>query len=343
MRRVTLCTCYRNGVVAHARLWRRAASGAPICAVVHGGAWAIPDAQKQRNVDACETAVAAAYAVLKQGGSAVDAVERAVQSLELDESLNAGRGSSLNSEGDPECDSMIMDGALNCGAVAGVQVMHPISLARRVMERTEHTLLIGEGAMLLAAEEPPQLSGRESLVTTAAEEEWRVWNKYSSNVSGLFAPGPSASAGHSDTVGCVALDCAGMLACGTSTGGVVGKRKGRVGDSPLVGSGGYADNGVGAVSTTGHGEAITKVTLARLALWLVERGRTPAEASQEALATMQRRCGGGGGGCGGLIMLTHAGEVTATFNTQRMVWASIESRVGADDFRMRSGIDRDSM
>merc|ERR1719313_3217905 len=98
------------------------------------------------------------------------------------------------------------------------------------------------------------------LITPASQEEWRTWREYKSNVSSLFAKGH-------DTVGCVAFDGSGNIACGTSTGGVVGKRRGRVGDSPLVGSGGYADDEVGAVSTTGHGGAIARVTLARLALW----------------------------------------------------------------------------
>jgi len=314
------------------------AGDAPICVIVHGGAWSIPDAIKEANLRACEAAATKAYAVLRDRGTALDAVEAAVRSLEDDESLNAGRGCSLNELGEPECDSMIMEGSLCCGAVAGVQVAHPVSLARRVMQGTEHVLLAGQGAMDFAAAEGMLPSSREELVTPSAEEEWRTWRQYASNVRCLFAGhGDKAS----DTVGCAALDASGRLACATSTGGVVGKRKGRVGDSPLVGSGGYADAEVGAVSSTGHGEAIAKVTLARLALWLMEAGRPPAQAAEEALETMRRRCGAGGGGRGGLIVVSRSGEVAKAFTTQRMAWASVEGRAGAEG-EQRSGIEHEA-
>lgn len=252
--------------------------------------------------------------------------------LEDDTSLNAGRGCSLNEFGEPECDAMIMEGSLQCGAVAGVQVLHPVSLARRVMDHTEHVMMIGEGAAELA---PPAERERAALVTPAAEEEWRTWREYKSNVQSLFGQGH-------DTVGCVVLDGAGRLACGTSTGGVVGKRRGRVGDSPLIGSGGYADAAVGAASATGHGEAIAKVTLSRLALWLLQSGRSPTQAAEEALDTMRLRCGADGGGHGGLILVGREGEIAKAFTTQRMAWASVEGAVGATGSQ-KSGIERSSL
>mmetsp|Transcript_63200 Transcript_63200/g.205067 ORF Transcript_63200/g.205067 Transcript_63200/m.205067 type:complete len:194 (-) Transcript_63200:19-600(-) len=134
---------------------------------------------------------------------------------------------------------------------------------------------------------PP--AAREYLVTAESEEEWRTWRGYRGNVQSLFAA--SGEPEPHDTVGCVALDAEGGLACGTSTGGVVGNRVGRVGDCPLVGSGGYADAGVGAVSATGHGEAIAKVTLSRLALWHLQAGATPTRAAELALETMLKKCG----------------------------------------------------
>jgi len=307
----------------------------PICIVVHGGAWSIPEAQTQRNLDGCETAVAAGYEVLRGGGSALDAVEAAVRALEADDSFNSGRGCSLNERGEAECDAMIMEGSsLRCGAVAGVQRVHPVSLARLVMQKTEHVLLISEGAMDFARKEMGPDNTREELVTPGAEEEWRTWKDYRSNVAGLFAE--KGKQNSHDTVGCVALDASGGVACGTSTGGVVGKLRGRVGDSPLVGSGGYADNEVGAVSTTGHGEAIARVTLARLALWNLNAGKVPKEAAQEALATMKQRCGAHGGGCGGIIMVSKSGDFTAQFTTQRMVWASQKGTVGCEGVKWRA-------
>jgi len=279
--------------------------------------------------------VAAGYEVLCKGGTALDAVEAAVRALEADDSFNSGRGCSLNERGEAECDAMIMEGGLlRCGAVAGVQRVHPISLARLVMEKTEHVLLISEGAMDFARKELGPDPAREELITPEAEEEWRTWKDYRSNVAGLFAE-KDQQKGH-DTVGCVALDASGGMACGTSTGGVVGKLKGRVGDSPLVGSGGYADNEVGAVSTTGHGEAIARVTLARLALWNLGAGKAPKEAAHEALATMKQRCGAQGGGCGGLIMVSKNGDFTAQFTTRRMVWASQKGTVGCEGIKQRA-------
>lgn len=271
----------------------------------------------------------------------MDAVEAAVKVLEADDSFNSARGCSLNEFGEPECDAMIMDGSLRCGAVASVQTEHPVALARCVMEKTPHVLMIGEGAMSLHKKELGPLPQRASLVTQGAEEEWRTWRNYKDNVRGIFAPKEREAQGSHDTVGCVARDSTGCVACATSTGGVVGKLKGRVGDSPLVGSGGYADSEVGAVSTTGHGEAIAKVTLARLALWHVKAGKGPKEAAQLALGEMQRRCGGDGGGCGGLIMVTMDGQVTAQYNTQRMVWAAVEGTLGQEG-SSRRGIDEAS-
>mmetsp|Transcript_36606 Transcript_36606/g.115145 ORF Transcript_36606/g.115145 Transcript_36606/m.115145 type:complete len:327 (-) Transcript_36606:61-1041(-) len=313
--------------------------GSPISVIVHGGAWAIPDAIKEANLRACEEAAARAYALLREGGSALDAVEAAVRWLEDEPSLNSGRGCSLNERGEPECDAMIMEGSLRCGAVASVQVGHPVTLARRVMERTEHVFLAGQGAMDFAAAEGLLPASRDELVTPAAEEEWRTWREYGSNVRSLFARHEEVP---SDTVGCAVLDASGALACATSTGGVVGKRPGRVGDSPLVGSGGYADAYVGASSSTGHGEAIAKVTLARLALWLMEEGHPPTKAAERALETMQRRCGSGiaGGGTGGLILVARSGEVAKAFTTRRMVWASVQGQAGQEGKRS-SGIERD--
>ncbi|CAJ1365902.1 unnamed protein product [Effrenium voratum] len=265
---------------------------------------------------------------------AVDAVELAVRALEQEPSLNAGRGCSLNADGQPELDALLMEGSSRrAGAVAGVAVQHPISLARMVMERTEHVMMAGEGAMAFAREQ--EICDATDLVTAEALQEWQQWREYSENVSALFA-GRSQEASPGDTVGAVALDAEGCLACGTSTGGVVGKRPGRVGDSPLIGCGGYAD-ACGAVSATGHGEAIARVTLSRLALWLMDSHGRCDLAARDALARM-RALDEQGGGAGGLLLLSVNGDVSVDFTTQRMAWAVLEGFAGSDG-ELRSGLE----
>ena len=191
-------------------------------------------------------------------------------------------------------DALVIDGrTLDCGAVAAVNcVKNPIELARVVLEKTPHTLMVGPGANLLAEEFDVTPAGPEYLVTEAGRKEWETYKKYSQTVGSLFSQRDGQ--GH-DTVGAVALDLERNLACATSTGGITGKRGGRVGDSPLVGCGGYADSSVGAVSTTGHGESITKVCLARTVLHHLESGKDPEEAGAASLSYMYRKVSGSGG------------------------------------------------
>eukprot|EP00929_Paragymnodinium_shiwhaense_P007746 TRINITY_DN111661_c0_g1_i1.p1 TRINITY_DN111661_c0_g1~~TRINITY_DN111661_c0_g1_i1.p1 ORF type:complete len:382 (-),score=83.40 TRINITY_DN111661_c0_g1_i1:41-1135(-) len=315
----------------------------PLRIVVHGGAWSIPDDLTAVQRRACETAAGAGFAVLERGGTAIDAVEAAVRTLEDDPCLDAGYGSWLNEDGEAELDAMVMEGTQQrCGAVAGVQVKNPVSLARAVMEKTEHVLLIAEGAERFGEQHGFGRPPREQLVTPEAEEELRKFKQYAPAVQGLFAHG-HADRGH-DTVGAVAMDAEGRLACATSTGGVTAKKKGRVGDSPIPGCGGYADDHVGAASSTGHGEAILRTTLCRHALWLREQGQSGSAAANAALDHMHQRCQEQGGGTGGLIMITADGEVVKAFNTKRMVWASMvqqASSAGSEmEGKLESGIER---
>src|SRR5258707_3381388 len=204
--------------------------------IVHGGAGDIQPHEHSARLEAVRAAVRAALPLLQQGGSALDAVEIAVRSMEDHPLLNAGYGSRPSRDGVVEMDAMIIDGRTHLiGAVGCVQrIKNPISLARAVMERTKHHLLVGTGAEAFASEQGIPLVDLASMIPKP-EEISRV-------------------AGASDTVGAVALDSSGNVAIAVSTGGVDGKLPGRVGDSPIAGAGGYADNDLGAACATGVGE-----------------------------------------------------------------------------------------
>lgn len=291
--------------------------------LVHGGAWAIPDRVRQAHLDGCRAAAAEGGRVLEAGGTALDAVEAAVRSMERDPTFDAGRGSFLNREGMVEMDAVIMDGArLKAGSVAAVRnILHPVTLARLVMDRTEHVMLVGEGANLFAAEVGVEAAPEEELLVGRELERWRRLRedpRFRARV--IFeptrVPKPSWDV-PGDTVGAAAVDRRGDVAAATSTGGTPKKRMGRVGDSPLVGAGAYADNAAGAVSATGWGEPIIISCLSRRVLEHIERGQEPTEAAQAALEEMLRRHEGHGG----VILVTPDGTVVAAFNTPRMAYA----------------------
>lgn len=310
--------------------------------VIHGGAWAIPDKLSSASVEGVCSAARAGYDVLIRGGSAMDAVEAAVRVMEDCPAFDAGTGSVLNTKGEVEMDSVIMDGReLQCGSVACVQnIKNPVSLARAVLEKTDHTLLVGKGANEFAEEIGIHTVPTDSLVTEDAREEWRHFMQFKTTVNVLFRnreATPSTSAvcdtlGH-DTVGAVALDRSGTTAAATSTGGITAKRPGRVGDSPIVGAGAYADNECGAVSTTGHGESITKVCLARQVTHLMESGMSAQKASEEALQKMADRVKGHGG----VVTVSKDGDIGKHFTTERMAWAWIKA--GKLHYGLNSGED----
>ena len=290
------------------------------CIIVHGGAFDIPTEMVEEVTRGCQLAVQAGYSILCSNGSALDAVEAAVRSLEDNPSFNAGHGSVFNNKGQIEMDAMIMEGAqLGVGAVAGVKtVANPVSLARKVMECTDHVMLISEGAELFAREQGiPEVSS-EDLVSPQAKSRWENYVKYNDVVQDVFNK-PEDRNDH-DTVGAVAMDRHGNIACATSTGGITMKRVGRVGDVPIVGCGGYSDNSLGGVSCTGHGESITRVTLAHRVLSnsLTMSGQNAVEQSLKFMWDKVK-------GRGGLIMITPNGVISKGFTTKRMAWASIDS------------------
>jgi L-asparaginase / beta-aspartyl-peptidase len=229
------------------------------CILVHGGAGNLgPDDPASSGGDAprlvgVREAARRGWEVLARGGSALDAVEAAVRFLEDDPTYNAGTGATLTAAGEVELDASIMDGAtLRSGAVAVVKdVKNPVTLARRVMERTEHVLLAGPGASAFAREVGIPAHPNALLVTPAQHARWE-----------RLRAAQAAAGGHG-TVGAVARDAGGHLAAATSTGGTALKRPGRVGDTPIVGAGTWADDALAAVSCTGHGENIGVTALPR--------------------------------------------------------------------------------
>ncbi|HTT43864.1 MAG TPA: isoaspartyl peptidase/L-asparaginase [Steroidobacteraceae bacterium] len=280
---------------------------------IHGGAGAVPRAvlsaeREQLYRAGLAAALDGGYAVLEAGGSSLEAVATAVRTLEDDPLFNAGRGAALTRDGAAELDAAIMDGKqMRAGAVAAVRhVRNPVDLARHVMEKSRHVLLVGPGAEEFALEEGLQLVPNRYFRTTERFEQLLAEQR-GEHVSDIVPP--------RGTVGAVARDAAGNLAAATSTGGMTNKRPGRVGDSPIIGAGTYAKNGVCAVSATGHGEYFIRAVAAHHVCAAVEhRGLPLEEAARELLHEILR----GLGGDGGVIAVDHAGRIVMDFSTEGM-------------------------
>ncbi|WP_347261568.1 isoaspartyl peptidase/L-asparaginase [Rudaea sp.] len=283
--------------------------------VIHGGAGVIRKEmtpEKEKAVRAgLEKALQAGHAVLKSGGSSLDAVTRAIVVLEDDPNFNAGKGAVFNHDGKNELDASIMDGAtLRAGAVANVhRIKNPIELARAVMEKSEHVMLIEEGAEKFAQSIGMQLVDPKYFYT---EARWKALQQAIEEEKAKTAE--AGKTPHHGTVGAVALDAKGNLAAGTSTGGMTNKRFGRVGDSPIIGAGTYADARC-AVSATGWGEFYIRATAARDICARVEfRGDELKKAADEVVLGVIPKLGGDGG----VIALDKDGNIATPFNTDGM-------------------------
>ncbi len=283
--------------------------------VVHGGAWAMPDDMVEAHIRGVRNALAAGWRVLERGGPSLDAVEEAVVIMEDDETFDAGRGSFLNRDGKVQLDALIMDGAtLRAGGVGCVErLRNPVRAARKILSESPHVYFVSEGAERFAAEHGIPLCQNEDLIIPREMERLR---EYQSEAAGhgneLFAPAISH-----DTVGAVALDREGNIAAATSTGGTLNKAPGRLGDSSLIGCGCYADNLSAAASTTGWGEPIMKLVLAKWTADRVLAGNLPEWAAQEAMNYLKQRLDGHGG----IIVLNAQGQMGIAHNTPRMAWA----------------------
>jgi beta-aspartyl-peptidase (threonine type) len=271
--------------------------------IVHGGAGPIRDDSLPERLQGCEAAARTGWEILQSGGSALDAVEAAVVVLEDNPLFNAGTGSTLNSLGKIEMDAAIMEGqTLRAGAVAAVSgIRNPVKLARRVMADGRHVLFAGEGASYFARQIGFPECAPEALIVAREKDRWD--SKHG-------------------TVGCVAFDSSGRLAAGTSTGGIFDKLPGRVGDSPLIGCGTYADD-YGAASCTGQGEAIIRLLLAKRAVDFMKDCTDPKIAATAAVKLLEdERIAA----TGGIILVDRAGKIGYARNTLHMPVCQISGK-----------------
>jgi L-asparaginase / beta-aspartyl-peptidase len=286
---------------------------------IHGGAGTLPRAEMGGELElkyraGLEQALDAGFAVLQAGGTSLDAVTRAVVVLEDNPLFNAGRGAVFTLDGRNELDAAIMDGStLQAGAVCGLtQIRNPIDLARTVMEHSEYVMLSGAGAEEFAVSRGFTLVPRNYFYTA---ERWKQLERIRSGDTGLSA----LTISHVGTVGAVALDGGGRLAAATSTGGMTGKRYNRIGDSPIIGAGTYADDRSCAVSATGHGEVFIRAAVAHdICSRMRFGGRTLGEAVREVVLEELPALRGEGG----VIAIDAQGDVVMEFNSEGMFRAS---------------------
>lgn len=301
--------------------------------VIHGGAGTIlkseMSAEREREYRAKLTeALTVGYDILKKGGPGLDAVEAAIRLMEDSPLFNAGKGAVFTSAGTNELDASIMDGkTLKAGAVASLKhVKNPISLARLVMEKSKHVMMVGEGAESFAKEQGIALVPQSYFYT---ESRWKDLQRIKATEEKDKGP-KKPQRQHAElyraheygTVGAVALDAGGNIAAGTSTGGMTNKKWGRVGDSPIIGAGTYANNATCGVSATGDGEYFIRLGVARDLSALMEYKGLSLQEAADAVIEKVGKLGGGGG----LVALDKGGQIAMAFNTAGMY----RGRVGAD-------------
>ena len=303
--------------------------------LVHGGAGRITEKYQSEIISGVEKAAITGYSVLENGGTAVDAVEAAVRVMEELPIFNAGRGSALNLNGEIEMDAAIMDGAtLNCGSVALVKrYLHPISIARLIMEKSDHIFLAGDFVDKIARKF--NIPTSENLISERAREKWKkLREKFAKNQVDYLSKNYEFLKELDypfDTVGAVAIDDNGNLAAATSTGGITLKLPGRIGDTPLIGCGTYADNEGAAISATGIGEQIIKLAVASRINVYIHEGKDPNAAISTLFELARRRIKNPQFG---LILIDHKGHIGLGHLTENMSWAYIDDQTG----KVKSGL-----
>jgi beta-aspartyl-peptidase (threonine type) len=277
--------------------------------IVHGGAGDVAGARLDAQIAGCHTAAERAKAILDAGGPALEAVQAAVLVLEDDSRFNAATGGALTSAGTLELDAAIMDGnALRAGAVCGLMPFkNPIAIARAALEDGQHVLYCGAGAAVFAREHGFEASDPEDMITDEARRQ----------LAALIAR-TGGGAWPTGTVGAVARDKHGHVAAATSTGGIVGKHPGRVGDSPLLGAGTYADDTIGAASATGQGEGIMRIGLCARVMHALSADEQPGHAGFAVLQAMRQRTGA----LGGVIVVDRTGRIGWARSTKTMAYAA---------------------
>lgn len=293
------------------------------CVVIHGGAGTIPRSREDGKLKGVKRAAYVGYKTLMETESALDAVEKAVNVMELDEFFNAGYGSVLTLDGSVEMDASIMCGrTLNFGAVSIVKdILHPISLARLVMQKSRHKFLSEDGATKFARQcgmrilfPPGQLvtDFTSNFMQTFVNEQFTRHSKLKEHERKFEAIGETG------TVGAVAIDECGNIAVATSTGGIGGKMNGRIGDTPIIGAGTFCDNKLAGISTTGHGDVLMRACIAHDVVkrmdYLKEDIQTAAQNSCKRMLTDLR-------GTGGVIGIDNKGDIGLAFTSQQMAWA----------------------
>jgi beta-aspartyl-peptidase (threonine type) len=289
---------------------------------IHGGAGADPSRWSEEQIKVRMDGLTAALQIgvdqLNENGQAMDVVELVIRSLEDNPVFNAGRGAVLNEDAEQSLDASIMDGRdLQSGAVAGVQqIKNPISAARRVISDSPHVLLSGNGADAFAKLLGLELETSEYFVTEPQMKKWEKWKARQDSVDKTTFSLPTGTDDplfYLGTVGCVVLDASGNLAAGTSTGGMLGKRFGRIGDSPIIGAGTYASNKSCAVSCTGVGELFIRNSIAVSLGHRMEMAKESLESAANGLIDEVLPVDSGG-----LIAVDHLGNIALPFNTPGM-------------------------
>ncbi|HEY9177360.1 MAG TPA: isoaspartyl peptidase/L-asparaginase [Flavipsychrobacter sp.] len=311
----------------------------PFVLVVHGGAGsirpgAVSAADEALYKQGLQNALNAGYSVLEKGGTALDAVQTAIVTLENDSMFNAGKGAVYAANGMIELDASIMDGSnLNAGAVAGVtNIKNPIRAARLVMEQSGHVMLARKGAEMFAEQYGCETVKQSYFWTTKTRNSYNKRNEAKGKKSYLEQPGNTDE--KYGTVGAVALDKQGNLAAGTSTGGMTNKKYARIGDSPIIGAGTYADNNSCAVSCTGWGEYFIRLGMAKAIADRVELLNMPVDdAAKQMIHDKLEKMGA----TGGIIAVDRSGNVSLQFNTAGMhrAWKKSNGQSGVELYKQQ--------